>query len=127
MRNAEAREGRCVSVTFRGQLPSEAVVQEIRERAALLHRADMVHAVVLAAGPGFEVRVEASTGARSNAAVARDLDLLSAVAKAFDRLLVAELGIAAPALRIHARFPGLSARARAVDAPEDAVYKQRSC
>jgi hypothetical protein len=127
MTNAQAREGRCVSVTFRGQLPSEAVVQEIRERAALLGRSDMVHAVVLAARPGFEVRVQASSGTRSNAAVARDLDLLSAIAKAFDRLLVAELGIAAPALRIHARLPSLPARARAVNAPEDAVYKQGSC
>jgi hypothetical protein len=127
MANTQAREGRCVSVTFRGLFPSEGVIQEVRERAALLCRARMVHAVILAAGKGFEARVEASSGQRANAVVARDADVVGAVAKAFDRLMVAELGMASPAPHLPPSLPALATRARLVSLADDVAYKQGSC
>jgi hypothetical protein len=102
--NTPAGEGKCVSVTFRGQLPSELALHEVRRRAAMLRRADIVHAVVRAAGGGeVEVSLEATLGHQRTHSTAHDKDLLAAIAKAFDKLLVSEAGLASTvALRMAA-------------------------
>ena len=86
----------------------------------------MVHAVILAVSQGFEVRVEAHAGQSGSTSIARDEDVLVAVARAFDRMMVAELGVASPPLKLQA-LPGLATRIRLAQVADEMIYKQGSC
>jgi hypothetical protein len=76
-----------VTVTFRGQLPSDQLVRAVRGEAGRLHGAEEVHAVLRLDGSGyFDVTVEVTRDSAVARHVGRDRDAYEAITRAFDRL-----------------------------------------
>ena len=82
------RRARGVSVTFRGYLPGEQLVQDVKREAARIEGVDDVHAVIRfdVASSYFEVMLEARCGGELARCTTRHRDARVAISQAFDRL-----------------------------------------
>lgn len=79
-----------MTVTFRGQLPSDQLVRAVRGEAGRLHGAEEVHAVLRHDAAGFfDVIVEVTRDGAITHHVGRDRDAYEAITRAFDRLAAA--------------------------------------
>jgi hypothetical protein len=74
-----------VSITFRGYLPGDELVHDVRRRAARLDAVDDIHVVIRADGAEFEVVLKASRRGGETLGQARHQDVRLAVTHAFER------------------------------------------